>query len=150
MACHDPAKIRMAELMLAGANWQDAVEAAGVWTSRASAYRFLTAYCLRGEKALEDRRRGHAYKLVGDVLVWLLEECRTRPELTGRELQAELLERYNLRVSKRYINQVRAAHGVSRPKKAERKGKPMAGGRRQPGLAGGSGNNRLGGGVECV
>ncbi len=118
MASHDPAKIKMAELMLAGANWQDAVEAAGVWTSRASAYRFLTAYCLRGDKALEDRRRGRAYKLVDVVMVWLLAECRARPELTARELQAELLKRYGIRVSKRYLNQVRAAHGVSRPKKS--------------------------------
>ena len=117
MASQDTAKIKMAESMLAGAHWQDAVEAAGVVTSRASAYRFLTAYCWRGEKALEDRRRGHTHKLVGEVLVWLLEECRARPEITGRELQAEVLERYNLRISKGYLNQVRAAHGVSRPQK---------------------------------
>src|SRR5579859_553869 len=113
----------MAELMLAGANWQDAVEAAGAWTSRSSAYRFVTAYCLCGEAALEDGRRGHAYKLVDEVMAWLLEECRARPEITGRELQAELLERYDLRVSKGYINQVRAAHGVSRPPKKRAQGK---------------------------
>jgi hypothetical protein len=117
MAGHDPAKIKMAELMLTGAPWQDAVEAAGVLTSRASAYRFLTAYCLRGDQALEDRRRGHAHKVVGDVLVWVVEECRARPEISGRELQAEVLERYHLRVSKSQLNRVRAAHGVSRPPK---------------------------------
>jgi len=118
MARHDPDKIKMAELMLGGVPWQDAVEAAGVLTSRASAYRFAAAYCLQGEKALDDGRRGHAYKLVKVVLAWLLGECRARPEITGRELQRELLARYNVADSKGYINQVRAAHGVSRPKKS--------------------------------
>jgi transposase len=117
MARHDPAKIKMAELMLAGANWQEAVETAGVVTSRASAYRFVTAYCLHGEAALADRRGGHAYKVVDEVLAWLLEACRARPDITGRELQGAVLERYNLQVSKGYLNQVRAAHGVSQPPK---------------------------------
>jgi hypothetical protein len=117
MAHQDPAKIKMAEMMLVGIPWQEAVEAAGVVTSRASAYRFLTAYCLRGDTVLGERRRGHAHKIVGDVLVWMVEACRTRPDISGRELQAAVLERYNLRVSKSQLNRARAAHGVSRPPK---------------------------------
>jgi transposase len=117
MAGQDPAKIKMAELMLIGTNWQEAANQAGVVTSQTSAYRFVTAYCLYGEKALEDRRQGHAHKIVGDVLVWLVTECQQKPEITSRELRVALFDRYNLRVSKSHLNRVRAAHGVSRPKK---------------------------------
>jgi len=117
MTRQNPAKVKMAELMLIGTPWQEAAKQARVATSQSSAYRFLTEYCLRGEKALEDRRRGHAYKVVGDVLVWLLERCREKPEMTARALRAEIDDRFGVRVSRGHINRVRAAHGVSRPKK---------------------------------
>jgi len=117
MARHDPAKLTMAELMLHSTPWQVAAKQAGVVTSQTSAYRFLTAYCVYGEKALEDGRRGQAYKVVGDVLVWLLARCREQPDITAMELRVELYERFRERVSKGHINQVRRAHGVSRPKK---------------------------------
>ena len=54
MAGHDPAKIKMAELMLTGVNWEEAAKQAGVATSQTSANRFLDAYCLLGEKVLEE------------------------------------------------------------------------------------------------
>lgn len=117
MAGQDPAKITMAELMLIGVNWQEAAQQAGVMTSESSAYRFLTAYCLRGEKALEERRRGHAHKVVGDVLVWLLAECQAKPEITARELREAIDDRFGVRVSRGHLNHVRRAHGLSRPKK---------------------------------
>ncbi len=88
MAGQDPAKIKMAELMLSGMNWEGAARVAGVVTSQSSAYWFVNAYCLRGEKVLEERRRGHAHKIVGDVLVWLLAECREKPEITCGERMA--------------------------------------------------------------
>jgi transposase len=50
-------------------------------------------------------------------LVWLLEQCRQRPELTALELRAALQEHFSVQVSKSHINRVRAAHGVSRPQK---------------------------------
>ena len=117
MAAHDPAKIKMAELMLRGVSWQEAAQQAKVVTSQTSAYRFLTAYCLRGEEALKDRRQGHAYKVVGDVLTWLVGRCKERAEITAEELRAELAERFNVQVSQSQINRLRAAHGVSRPQK---------------------------------
>ncbi len=117
MAGQDPAKSKMAELMLSGTPWYEAAKQAGVVTSQSSAYRFVDAYCLRGEKALEERRRGHAHKIVGDVWVWLLAECQEKPEITARELRAAIDERFGVRVSKRYLNRWRSVHGVSRPKK---------------------------------
>ena len=117
MAGQNPAKIQMADLILGGTPWQDAAKRAGVVTSQSSAHRFVTAYCLRGEQVLEERRRGHAHKVVGDVLTWLLAACQDKPEITALELRAELYERFGVRVSKRHINRLRRAHGVSRPKK---------------------------------
>ena len=117
MAQQDPAKIKMAELMLGGMNWQEAAYQAGVVTSRSNAYWFVDAYCLRGEKVLEERRRGHAHRIVGDVLVWLLAECRDKPEVTARELRTAIDERFGVRVSRSHLNYVRRAHGLSRPKK---------------------------------
>lgn len=118
MARHDPAKIKMAELMLQGKNWEEAVLGAGVLSiSRSAAYWFVDQYVLRGEEALEDRRQGRAYKVTAEVKAWLLGRCREAPEITSRELQSELCERYDLQVSIGHLNTVRAAHGVSRPKK---------------------------------
>ncbi len=117
MAGQDPAKIKMAELMLSGMNWQEAARQAGVVISQSSAYWFVNAYCERGEKVLEERRRGHAHKIVGDVLVWLLAECQEKPEVTARDLRTAIDERFGVRVSQSHLNYVRRAHGLSRPKK---------------------------------
>ena len=117
MAGQDPAKIKMAELMLRGINWEEAAKQAGVVTSQSSAYWFVDAYCLRGEKVLEERRQGHAHKIVGDVLVWLLVECREKPEITARELRAGIEDRFSVRVSQSHLNYVRRVYGVSRPPK---------------------------------
>ena len=118
MARPDPDKIKMAELMLRGMNWEEAARQAGVVVSRSGAYWFVDAYLLRGAQVLEDGRRGHAHKIVGDVQVWLVAECREKPEITARELQAGIEERFGVRVTRRAINYVRSAHGVSRPKKS--------------------------------
>jgi len=117
MAHQDAAKIKMAELMLIGTNWKEAARIAGVQISRSGAYWFVEAYCLRGEKVLEERRRGHAHKIVGDVLVWLLAECGDKPESTAWELREAIDKRFGVRVSRSHINHVRRAYGLSRPKK---------------------------------
>jgi transposase len=117
--------------MLRGTAWQEAAQQAGVVTSQSSAYRFVTAYCLLGEKTLEERRRGHAHKVVGDVLVWLLQECQEKPESTALELRAGLEDRFGVRVSKSHLNHVRRVHGVSRPQK--KRGSARASGKTAPG-----------------
>jgi transposase len=119
MSRQEPAKIKMAELMLSGVNWHEAAQQVGVVTSQSSAYWFVNAYCLRGEKVLEERRHGHAHKIVGDVLVWLLAECEAKPEITARELREAIDDRFGVRVSRRHINYVRHVHQLSRPKKSQ-------------------------------
>lgn len=120
MSGQEPAKIKMAELMLRGMNWEAAARQAKVVTSRSSAYWFVNAYCIRGEKVLDERRQGHAHKVVGDVLKWLLDTCRETPEITAQELRTAIREHFGIRVSKSHLNYVRRRHGVSRPKKDER------------------------------
>ena len=118
MAHHKLAKVKMAELMLSGKQWREAAQEAQVTTSQTSAYRFLTAYCCYGERALEDGRRGgQAYKVDDFVLPWLLAECQAKPDISARELRWEIYDRFGVQLSKRHLNRVRAAHGVSRPKK---------------------------------
>jgi len=107
----------MAELMLSGVNWEEAARQAGVVTCRSSAYWFVDAYLSRGEKVLEERRRGHAHKIVGDVLEWLLAVCHEKPESTASELREAIANRFGVRVSRGHLNHVRRAHGLSRPKK---------------------------------
>jgi len=119
LATQDPAKIKMAELMLQGEGWQEALKQSGVKTSRAGAYAFLARYRLDGEKALEDRRRGRVSKIVGEIQLWLVETCHQTPEITSREVQAALLKQYNLRMSTSQINRMRAALGISRPQKRQ-------------------------------
>lgn len=119
MATQDPAKIKMAELMLQGEGWQEAVEHSGVKTSRAGANAFLARYRLHGAKALEDRRRGRVSKIVGEIQLWLLETCQQAPEITSREVQAALLKQHNLRMSTSQINRLRAVLGISRPQKRQ-------------------------------
>src|SRR5579859_4057861 len=118
MARQDPAKIKMAELMLRGMNWEEAARQAGVVTSQSSAYWFLDAYLRHGEKVLEERRRGHTHKMVGTILSWLLRECQEKPEVTARELQEEIDKRFAVRVSRSHINLVRRKQGASRPQKS--------------------------------
>jgi hypothetical protein len=52
MAGHDPAKIKLAEPMLTGVNWQEAAKQTGAATGQTSANRFLGAYGWLSEKAL--------------------------------------------------------------------------------------------------
>jgi len=117
MTGQDLAKLNMAELMLRGMNWEEAAKQAGVVTSQSSAYWFVNAYCSHGERVFEERRHGHAHKIVGDVLVWLLAECREKPEITARELREAIEDRFGIRVSRSHLNYVRRAQGVRRPKK---------------------------------
>jgi len=113
----DPDKIKMAELMLGGMNWEEAVRQAGVLVSRSGAYWFVDAYLLRGEQVLDERRRGHAHKIVGEVLEWLLAACREKPESTARERQEAIATRFGVGVSRRHLSRVRSGYGLNRPKK---------------------------------
>ncbi|MHB8624822.1 MAG: helix-turn-helix domain-containing protein [Aggregatilineales bacterium] len=104
--------------MLRGEPWQRAARQAGVLTSRSSAYWFVTQYCLRGARVLDDQRHGRPTKLVDAAKAWLVACCHTTPSITSRELQAVLLERYGLAVSVSQLNRVRAALGVRRVRRS--------------------------------
>jgi len=94
---------------------QEAARQAGVQTSRTATYRLLQRVRTEGAAALEDQRHGHPTKVREPVRQWLVQFCRAAPEVTGRTVQAVLLEHFHLEVSISQVNRLRAALGVSRP-----------------------------------
>ena len=100
--------------MQAGTSWQNAAEQAGLTTSRTAAYRLLKGFREHGQTALLDRRQGHPAKLKPDLQNWLVESCQAQPQLTSRQLQAQILAQFGLEVSVSRLNEVRANLGVSR------------------------------------
>ena len=57
--------------MLQGCSWREAVQAAGVQMSRATAYRLRQRMLADGEAAWHDRRQGRVIKVRGAVRIWL-------------------------------------------------------------------------------
>ena len=110
------AKAQMIARMLDGQSWQEAARQAGVQTSRTATYRLLQRVRTEGAAALEDQRHGHPTKVREPVRQWLVQFCRAAPEVTGRTVQAVLLEHFHLEVSISQVNRLRAALGVSRPR----------------------------------
>ena len=68
---HAVAKIQVRRAMLEGCAWREAMQAAGLQVSRATAYRLRQRMLAGGEDAWRDRRQGHASKVCGAVRTWL-------------------------------------------------------------------------------
>nr|HET6904323.1 helix-turn-helix domain-containing protein [Ktedonobacteraceae bacterium] len=81
---------------------------------RTTVYRLLKRVEREGEQALAERRHGHPTKLRGEILIWVLDYCRSHPSASSTEVQQRLSERFALSVSVSQLNRVRAAHGLSR------------------------------------
>lgn len=105
---------RLLEGMWRGQPWREAVQAAGLTVSRATAYCLLRRRRIEGEIALHDRRHGHPYVLRAPVRHWLEAYYRAHPMHSGRLIQAILAEQCGLMVSVSQINRVRSTFGLSR------------------------------------
>lgn len=81
---------------------------------RTTVYRLLKRVQSDEEKAFVDGRHGHAIKLRGEVLIFLTEQCRANPDLSGSALQGAIQERFSLTVSISQLNWVRASLGLTR------------------------------------
>jgi len=90
-------------------SWREAVQAAGVQMSRATAYRRRPRMLEGGEAAVYDRRQGHAVNVCGAVLTWLEGYYQHHPHASGKAVQALLEERCGVRVRVTHLNRVRAA-----------------------------------------
>src|SRR6266436_1071624 len=90
-------------------SWREAVQAAGVQMSRATAYRLRQRMLEGGAEAVYDRRQGHAVKVCGAVRTWLKGYYQQHPRAPGKAVQALLEERYGVRVSVTHLNRIRAA-----------------------------------------
>ena len=81
---------------------------------RSTVYRLLKRVEREDEHALVERRHGHAIKLRGEVLTFLLDYCQNHASVASREVQRLVAERFSLLVSISQLNRMRAAHGLSR------------------------------------
>ena len=115
------AKARLLAGMDAGLSWREAAAAADILTSEATAHRLRRRVRQEGDSALEDHRQGVAYKLPPSVRQWLLAYCQEHPATTSRMLQTALRDHCDILVSIGYLNQVRAALGVSYQRPAQEK-----------------------------
>jgi transposase len=106
---HDVAKIQVGRAMLQGCSWREAVQAAGVQMSRATAYRLRQRMLAHGEDALGERRQGHPTKVRGAVRIWLVGYYQQHPHAPGKAVQALLEGQCGMRVSVTHLNRVRAA-----------------------------------------
>ncbi len=118
------AKRQMLELMQAGQPWQAAAATAGLQVSRSTAYRWQQEVRMRGEAALQDGRQGHPAKVLPRVLHWLESRLQASSRVPSSQLQRELQEQLDVRISISHLNAVRASHGWSNI--ASRAGKKSA------------------------
>ena len=107
------AKARLVAGMEAGLSWREAAAAADITVTEDTAHRLRRRVRQEGDVALEDHRHGVAYKLPPPVREWLVSYCQQHPHTTSRLLQGVLREQCDVLVSIGYLNQVRAALGVS-------------------------------------
>jgi transposase len=106
---HAVAKMQVGRAMLQGCSWQEAVQAAGVQMSRATAYRVRQRMLAHGEDALGERRQGHPTKVCGAVRTWLEGYYQQHPHAPGKAVQALLEGQCGRRVSVTHLDRVRAA-----------------------------------------
>jgi len=103
------AKTQVGRAMLQGCSWREAVQAAGVQMSRATAYRLRQRMLADGEAAWHDRRQGHVIKVRGAVRIWLETYYQQHPRAPGKVVQALLEAHFDVRISVTHLNRVRAA-----------------------------------------
>jgi transposase len=118
MGINQVQKQQVVELMQSGQSWSAALEQVGVKASEATAYRWVRCWQERGEAGLQEGRHGHVSKMTPEVETWLKEYCEQTPDTPSRELKTLIEAQFQIKVSRGHLNRVRAAWGVSRPKKS--------------------------------
>lgn len=106
-------RLHLVACMQEGQSWRVATEKTGIQISQSTAYRLCKSVRQHGESALQDGRHGYPSKLRGAARAFLEEQCQHAPHTPGSTLQAQLRERFDLKVSISQINRVRAALGLS-------------------------------------
>ena len=106
------AKVRFVEAMDGGMNWQDAAAQAGLLISRATAYRIWLRAWREGPSSFEDARHGHPAKLLAPIQDWLIAYCQAAPYTPSHQLQPLIQHHFDITLSIRHLNRVRAALGV--------------------------------------
>jgi transposase len=100
---------QLIELMLGGQSYHKAVAqlAAPAPFQQSRAYQLLKQARSTGQIDYHDDRHGHPAKFRPEITGWLKQRCQHAPLITSRQLQLELGQQFNLRVSKSQINRLR-------------------------------------------
>jgi transposase len=106
------AKARLVEAMDGGMNWEDAAAEAGLFVSRATAYRIWLRAWREGPDSFEDARHGHPAKLIAPIQTWLVAYCQAAPHTPSHLIQPLIQHHFGITLSVRHLNRVRAALGV--------------------------------------
>ena len=107
------AKERLVEAMDQGLPWEEAAASAGLLISRATAYRIWLRACCEGPAAFDDQRHGHPSKTCPPIRDWLLAHCQAAPHTPSHQLKPLIQQLFDLTISVRQLNRVRAALGIS-------------------------------------
>lgn len=81
---------------------------------RTTVYRLLKRVQTQGERGLSDGRQGHAVKLRGAMLTFLIQSCQETPSAPSSAIQRALEERFGDAPSVSQLNRVRARLGLTR------------------------------------
>jgi transposase len=106
------AKARLVEQMDHGIPWHEAVATAGLFVSRATAYRIWLRAWREGPSAFEDARHGHPAKVDETLQLWIVDTCRAAPHTPSHVLQPLIQEHFGLTISVRHLKRVRATLDV--------------------------------------
>ena len=108
------AKQEIVKAVRQGASASVARAQSGIPLHRTTVYRLLKRVQTDEERAFVDGRHGHAVKLRGEVLTFLMEWCQVHSDLPSSALQCAIQEHFSLSVSISQLNRVRASLGLTR------------------------------------
>jgi hypothetical protein len=120
------AKREVGRALLQGCSWRDAVQAAGVQVSRATAYRLRQRMLAGEEAAWHDRRQGHVVNVRGAVRPWLEAYYQHHPHAPGKAVQVLLEEQGGVRGRVTPLNRTRAAL-LGATRRGEKSARDLAG-----------------------
>ena len=100
---------QLIELMLSGHSYVKAIAqlAAPAPFQQSRAYALLKQARTTGQITWRDGRHGHPAKFRPEITSWLKQRCQNEALITSRQLQLELGQQFNLRVSRSQINRLR-------------------------------------------
>jgi transposase len=99
--------------MLSGQSPEEAIQFSDEVVSKRSAYRWLADYHEQGDAGLQKKRGGVIWKFTDEMRERLSSHCQADLKISTPQLQALLLQEFDVELSLSHINQVRIDLGLS-------------------------------------